>query len=189
MTQTITFEVPGKPQGKRRARFFRAGHFIKSHADPQTVNYETFIREMFCLAYPGHVPQAGEVEVKIMAFCPMPKTSNKRRAMMISGEIRPATRPEVDNIGKVILDALTGLAFKNDSQVVSLIVGKWYAERERVEVEILEFEPIYREEAKGRQLASLKKGSTSPSGINDTEREGRSRVFMARDSGRREIKL
>jgi hypothetical protein len=54
---------------------------------------------------------------------------------------------------------------------------------------VLEFEPIYREEAKGRQLASLKKGSTSPSGINDTEREGRSRLFMARDSAASEMSV
>lgn len=47
---------------------------------------------------------------------------------------------------------------------------------------VLEFEPIYREEAKGRQVASLKQGAKAPSGINDTEREGRSRSFMARDA-------
>jgi len=132
----IIFEVPGKPQGKRRARFFRAGHFIKSHADPQTVNYETFIREMFCLAYPGFMPLEGALGVEIKACCGMPKASKKKRALMESGELRPATKPEPDNIAKVVLDALTGLAFKNDSQVVTLIVKKTYADRPRVEIEV-----------------------------------------------------
>jgi Holliday junction resolvase RusA-like endonuclease len=132
----ITFEVPGRPQGKRRARFFRAGHFIKSHADPQTVNYETFIREMFCLAYPGFVPLEGALAVEVRAFCGMPQASKKKFAAMVSGELRPAKKPEPDNIAKVVLDALTGLAFKNDSQVVSLAVEKWYGERERVDVSI-----------------------------------------------------
>lgn len=134
---TIQFEIPGEPQGKRRARFVRAGHFIKGYADPKTVNYETFIREMFCVAYPGFSPLEGQLEVEVRAFCGMPKTiSKKKRALMESGELRPAKRPEVDNISKVILDALTGLGFKNDSQVVRLVVEKAYSERPRVEVEV-----------------------------------------------------
>jgi len=48
---------------------------------------------------------------------------------------------------------------------------------------VLEFEPIYREEAKGRQLAGLKKGSKLPSVATGNEREdGRMAYFMARDS-------
>jgi Holliday junction resolvase RusA-like endonuclease len=137
MSEPIVFEIPGEPQGKRRARFVRAGHFLKSYADPKTVNYETFIREMFCLAHPGFVPLEGPVDVHIAAFCGMPKAvSKKKRAMMMSGELRPAKKPEVDNIGKVILDALTGLAFKNDSQVTRLVVEKVYSERSRAIVKV-----------------------------------------------------
>jgi Holliday junction resolvase RusA-like endonuclease len=132
----ISFKIPGGPQGKRRARFFRAGHFIKSHAEPQTVNFETFICEMSCLAHPGFVPLGGALDVEIRAFCGIPKASKKKRALMESGELRPAKKPEPDDIAKVILDALTGLAFKNDSQVVRLGVEKWYADRERVAVEV-----------------------------------------------------
>jgi Holliday junction resolvase RusA-like endonuclease len=133
----IEFEIPGEPQGKRRARFVRAGHFIKSYAEPKCVSYETYIREMFCIAYPEFVPVEGQLAVEIKAFCGMPKSvSKKKRALMENGEIRPAKRPETDNIAKVILDALTGLAFKNDSQVTRLLVEKSYSDRPRVEVEV-----------------------------------------------------
>ena len=133
----IKFEIPGDPQGKRRARFVRAGHFIKSYADPKTVNYETYIREMFCIAYPKFVPLEGQLAVEIKAFCGMPKSvSKKKRALMESGKFKPAKRPEPDNIAKVVLDALTGLGFKNDSQVVRLLVDKSYSDRPRVEIEV-----------------------------------------------------
>lgn len=133
----INFIVPGEPQGKRRARFVRAGHFIKSYAEPKTVNYETFIREMFCVAYPGFVPLEGSLDVEIRAFCGMPKSvSKKKQELMKSGKIKPAKKPETDNIAKVFLDALTGLAFKNDNQVVRLLVEKSYSDRPRVEVEV-----------------------------------------------------
>jgi len=137
---TICFEIPGEPQGKRRARFFKAGHFIKSYGDPKTVNYETFIREMFCLSYPEFIPLEGQLDIEIMAFCAMPKSiSKKKRELMQSGSLRPAKRPETDNIAKVILDALTGLTFKNDSQVVRLLVEKAYSDRPRVEIRAKEF--------------------------------------------------
>ena len=54
---------------------------------------------------------------------------------------------------------------------------------------VLEFEPIYREEAKGRQVEAGKhygKGKDSSS-INDTEAKGQFRKFMARDAGAGEI--
>jgi hypothetical protein len=44
---------------------------------------------------------------------------------------------------------------------------------------VLEFEPIYREEAKARQVRKPKDLSC----INDTEHKGVSRSFMARDAG------
>lgn len=133
----IKFEIPGEPQGKRRARFVRAGHFIKSYADPKCVSYETFVREMFCLAYPEFIPLEGALAIEIEAFCGMPKSvSKKKRELMENGKIRPAKRPETDNIGKVILDALTGLAFKNDSQITRLLVEKLYSERPRLQIEI-----------------------------------------------------
>jgi len=133
----IKFEIPGEPQGKRRARFVRAGHFIKSYADPKSVSFETFVREMFCLAYPQFVPLEGQLAVEIRAFCGMPNSvSKKKRVLMENGELRPAKKPEVDNIAKVILDALTGLGFRNDSQVTRLLVDKLYSDRPRVEVEV-----------------------------------------------------
>lgn len=49
---------------------------------------------------------------------------------------------------------------------------------------VLEFEPIYREEAKQRQREAGGPHPGKRSGINDTEplEAGRSRLFMARDS-------
>ena len=40
---------------------------------------------------------------------------------MLEWEIRPTKRPDLDNIAKAVLDALNGLAYQDDSQ----IVGRW----------------------------------------------------------------
>ena len=53
---------------------------------------------------------------------------------MLNGELRPTKKPDCDNIAKVILDALNGIAYHDDSQVVELVVHKHYAETTRVNV-------------------------------------------------------
>lgn len=53
---------------------------------------------------------------------------------MLAGIIRPTIKPDVDNIAKVILDSLNGLAYKDDKQIVFCAISKWYGENPRVEV-------------------------------------------------------
>ena len=53
---------------------------------------------------------------------------------MLLGIIRPTIKPDVDNIAKVILDSLNGLAYKDDKQIVFCIISKWYGENPKVEV-------------------------------------------------------
>jgi len=47
---------------------------------------------------------------------------------MDNGAIRPTNKPDLDNIAKIILDSLNGIAYKDDSQVVSLTVIKHYSD-------------------------------------------------------------
>ena len=41
----------------------------------------------------------------------------------------PLKKPDIDNCIKVILDSLNGIAYKDDSQVVSLKIEKYYADK------------------------------------------------------------
>ncbi len=49
---------------------------------------------------------------------------------------KPITKPDTDNISKAVCDSLNKLAFRDDSQITTLIVKKYYATIPRVEVEI-----------------------------------------------------
>ena len=59
---------------------------------------------------------------------------------MLKGDLRPIKKPDCDNIAKIILDALNGIAFHDDSQIVTLEVFKYYSERPKVYVDIWEVE-------------------------------------------------
>ena len=59
---------------------------------------------------------------------------NKQGKGKLSGAIRPTKKPDIDNIVKIVLDSLNGVAYIDDSQVVALLVEKHYAEKPCVEI-------------------------------------------------------
>ena len=135
----IELTVPGEPQGKLRAKAVRIGKHISTYTPDKTVKYETYIRELFATKYPEFVPLENALLLKFIAWVSIPKsTSKKKKILMQKGEIRPTKKPDIDNIFKVILDALQSLAFRNDSQFVAALPLKYYSERPRLEIKIEE---------------------------------------------------
>lgn len=75
----------------------------------------------------------------MVCYCALASSDNrKKRAAKLSGAIRPTKKPDCDNIGKIVADNLNGIAYKDDAQIVSMVIEKYYAEIPRVEVEITE---------------------------------------------------
>ena len=55
---------------------------------------------------------------------------------MEAGVILPITKPDWDNIGKIVSDALNGIAYRDDSQVVDSRVRKIYSNEPRTVIRI-----------------------------------------------------
>lgn len=67
----------------------------------------------------------GAIAANIVAVYKMPESaSKKRRELMASGIMKPCKKPDADNVAKIVLDSLNGIAYKDDSQVVYLSVQK-----------------------------------------------------------------
>lgn len=131
----IKFTVPGTPQGKARARTTRNG----TYTPEKTVLYENLIKIMYQQTSRNIFNNKEPLAVVIDAyFEPVKSISKKKRKQMLDGLIYPTKKPDSDNIGKVICDALSGVAYGDDKQVVHLVVSKRYSETARVEVEIKE---------------------------------------------------
>jgi Holliday junction resolvase RusA-like endonuclease len=132
----IKLTIAGNPMGKQRARTTMRGF---AYTPKNTVNYETLIKELFMIKYPDHRILEGAVILKIAAYYPIPKsTSNKKKELMTRGEIRPTVRPDFDNVIKIFADALSALAYKDDSQVVGSEFCKYYSDSPRCEISIEE---------------------------------------------------
>ena len=119
------FFVPGKPFGKQRPRVTRTGH---AYTPDQTVMYENLVKTTFLQQYPDCVPEGGPVFIEIGAAFPVPQSwPKKKRAQALDRKIYPG-KPDTDNIMKIIQDALNNVAYKDDAQIYSAYVLKFYAE-------------------------------------------------------------
>lgn len=128
---SVSFDVWGKVRGKGRPRFTRSG---RPYTPKGTRDYERTIREAYENA-PGRPPEpfSGPIEVCIMTYRQLPKSTPKS----VFSE-QDTHKPDADNVAKVVLDALNGVAWLDDAQVTSLTVVKLDRERreERLRVRI-----------------------------------------------------
>lgn len=137
---TFYFVIPGEPQGKARPRFSRRNG--QSYTPDKTVAYEELVRQRFLQTANGErFTDDAEISAHIFANYAVPKsTSRRKKAAMLNDEIRPTKKPDTDNIAKIILDAINGIAYKDDAQVVHLQVEKHYAETGCVTVSLVDQE-------------------------------------------------
>lgn len=71
-------------------------------------------------------------------YLEIPKSfSVKDKAAALAGDLRPTTKPDLDNWLKLPMDACEGIAYSNDSQVVGFGgSGVWYSDKPRLELHI-----------------------------------------------------
>ena len=100
--------VYGEPVPKARARVTKHG----AYTPQKTKDAEAVI------GYKCHGKKLeGEVRLLVDAYFKIPKkTSKANRELMVSGKIRPVKRPDWDNIGKLVSDAMNNIKYSDDSQ-------------------------------------------------------------------------
>lgn len=129
------FRIPGEPKGKARPRFGKG----RTYTPAETAEYEQLIACEYKRQCDGYMfPKTDRgIEIAIIAYFGMPKSaSKKKRKAMLEGDIVPTKKPDADNIAKIILDGLNGIAFEDDAHVTSLSVDKAYSVEPHVYVVI-----------------------------------------------------
>ena len=125
--------IDGKIKGKARPRVFNG----RAVTPKDTVNYENWVK--ICYQQQSGEYLEGPIKAIITVYHKIPKSYSKKRVQAIrDGLEQPLKKPDIDNIAKIILDSLNGIAFKDDVQVIELSVLKKYTEEvERVELELI----------------------------------------------------
>lgn len=134
----IKFVVLGKPVAKARPRMTRQGF---AYTPQKTVNYENLIKLSFQSEFPSHEPFLGLIEANITCIFDIPKSYSKKKTKeLLETHNNYNHKPDLDNIAKIILDSLNGIAYKDDSQVTILHINKEYGNQAKVIVELEEIE-------------------------------------------------
>ena len=115
MTASVSFTVPGKPQGKQRPRLGKGGRVYTPSA---TRRYELAVAWAALGARPALWAKTGRFVVEVTMYFP------------------DWRRRDVDNVLKAVLDGMQGVLYEDDSQVVVASAIKWL-DRERPRTEVV----------------------------------------------------
>ena len=151
-----TLTIPGKPVGKGRPRMTRAGHV---YTPAKTENYEAYVKALWVQEHGNEVAFPDEaVVLSVSVSMATPKSTSKRkREAMLDGEIMPTKKPDLDNILKIVADALNGLAYTDDKQIVGVTMIKGYSEHDGVDVMVQSFgETILPAAGEGGEYARMR---------------------------------
>lgn len=136
----VEFTVYGEPKGKGRPRFSRTPYGVRAVTPADTRNYEAFVKISY-LNEVGTVKLEGAIAAEIIGVFPIPKSvSKKQRELMEQGKVPYTKKIDIDNLVKSIMDALNGIAYDDDKQVVQLLAFKKYGVEPCVKVRFREVE-------------------------------------------------
>lgn len=132
----ISFWVNEKPVPWARAR---VNHSSRVHFKPEQLRVWQEVvglharREM---ARAGMAITYGAVSLTLRFRLEIPTSwSARKRAAAEANRVYPTARPDIDNYAKAIADAMNGIVYHDDAQIVEMLVRKSYDARPCVRVD------------------------------------------------------
>jgi Holliday junction resolvase RusA-like endonuclease len=138
----IQFTVYGEPVAQGRPRATMIDGHIRMYDPKKSRDFKDYVR----LVASEHRPEKlreGPISLVVKVYKPTLKSfSKKKKAAAEAGQLRPTSKPDVSNYLKLIEDALTGVIWKDDSQIIDCSISKYYSETPRTEIQIKEMDVI-----------------------------------------------
>jgi len=140
MTLIVTFEVEGDPVPKGMPRFARRGEFVQTYTDAKTIDYETHVAMKARQAIGASEPLQGALTVFLYLRYAIPASYSKKRKEACLRGVEYPKRIDLDNVYKSITDAMNGIVYTDDSQIVEAHITKVYAETAGANIMVQECE-------------------------------------------------
>lgn len=124
--RTILITIPGAARAKQRARVAIRGRFASAYTPKETVNAEAWVKHC-AVEQAGQPCLEGPLSLAVEIVVGVADSWSKRkRAAALDGAVFPTGKPDIDNCFKLLADALNGVIWRDDAQIVSLMVTKRY---------------------------------------------------------------
>lgn len=144
----IGFEVSGRPFPKQRPRTTKTG---RTYTPAKTALAEKAIKNRASEFFSGF-RFAGPVHVDIIFVFKPAKSWSKKRTQKAIGQPHEQC-PDVDNLSKLVCDALNGIAYVDDKQVAKCTSEKVWGLTERTIISIYPHKDTWRDAADAAQLS------------------------------------
>ena len=133
----VYFVVPGEVVAKGRPRFSTVGGYAKAYTPKKTSDYEKKVKECYLkeVQYqPMRWCNKEPLEIVLNVYVEIPKSASKKAKteMLLHGY--PTKKSDCDNYLKSVCDALNGVAYTDDSQIVIATVNKIWSEKPKAEI-------------------------------------------------------
>lgn len=143
MEDSVYFIVPGEVIAKGRPRFSTVGGYAKAYTPKRTTDYEKKVRECYLAEapYPSvRWSNKEALEIVLNVYVEIPKSASKKAKteMLLHGY--PVKKSDCDNYLKSICDALNGVAYTDDYQIVMATVNKIWSEEPKAEITLRRME-------------------------------------------------
>lgn len=124
----VSFFIPGEPVAQGRPRMSTINGHARMYDAPKSSEYKALVAMMAAKEMAGADLMETSVAIEITVHKPVPQSwSKKRQTMALAGEIRPTSKPDIDNYIKCVFDGLNKIVFKDDSQVTHVTARKMYS--------------------------------------------------------------
>ena len=134
--RTISFTVYGeaRPAGSKTAAVTKSGRVFVRDAAKGSQAWKRQVAAVAADAMGGAPLMDGPLAAIFMFVQPRPKSHFGKRGLLPSAPVAPIVRPDLLKLARAVEDALTGIVYRDDSQIVMEGLEKRYGEPARVEV-------------------------------------------------------
>lgn len=130
----FTFEIEPTPQ--LRPRVSSRGGYVRVYDPPKVKNFKRVLRSLADDQY-SRPPLIGPLSVSLTFYRPVQKSiSQSERERRLSNRSKPVVKPDTDNYIKATLDALNGVLWHDDSQIVKISGEKRYGETGKIIISV-----------------------------------------------------
>lgn len=143
--KVVELTILGNPESKQRPRVSMANGIVRTYTPSKTTNYEAVIRHEYTEKYGKLMFDKDTMVVAhINAYFGLSKGDYGVKGLNKSGRTKMEnvycmTHKDLDNIVKCVLDALNGVCYVDDKQIVTIRANKyWTMESPRVEITLKE---------------------------------------------------
>jgi len=137
----IEFTVYGKPAPAGSKKGFynaKARRVIITDDSKHSRPWKAQVSDAAAEAMDGRVLINGPLELRLAFYVPRPKGHFGAKGVRPSAPVSPAVKPDLLKLARAVEDALSGIVYRDDAQIVRELLAKQYGEPARVVVQAIE---------------------------------------------------